>query len=118
MHRRLLLLLALIVAMTGSARTEAEIQIGFANPLSGPYALSGHRNQVAVETAVYDLNRRGGVLDEQVQLVTVDDACGLEQALVAARELVAAGARFVVGHLCSHSSLLAAGTLIVVVSMS
>jgi branched-chain amino acid transport system substrate-binding protein len=109
MHRRLLLLLALIVAMTGSARTEAEIQIGFANPLSGPYALSGHRNQVAVETAVYDLNRRGGVLDEQVQLVTVDDACGLEQALVAARELVAAGARFVVGHLCSHSSLLAAG---------
>jgi branched-chain amino acid transport system substrate-binding protein len=109
MHRRLLLLLALIVAMTGSARTEAEIQIGFANPLSGPYALSGHRNQVAVETAVYDLNRRGGVLDEQVHLVTVDDACGLEQALVAARELVTAGVRFVVGHLCSHSSLLAAG---------
>lgn len=109
MYRCLLFLLALLIAMTGSGRTEAEVRVGFANPLSGPYALSGHRNRVAVETAVGDLNRRGGVLGEQVQLVTVDDACGLEQALVAARQLVAAGVRFVVGHLCSHSSLLAAG---------
>jgi branched-chain amino acid transport system substrate-binding protein len=109
MYRCLLFLLVLIIAMTGSGRTEAEIPIGFANPLSGPYALSGHRNRVAVETAVGDLNLRGGVLGGQVQLVTVDDACGLKQALVAARRLVAAGVRFVVGHLCSHSSLLAAG---------
>lgn len=109
MYRCLLFLLALTIAMTGSGRTEAEIRIGFANPLSGPYALSGNRNQVAVETAVYDLNRRGGVLGEQVQLVTVDDACGLQQALVAARKLISAGVRVVVGHLCSHSSLLAAG---------
>jgi branched-chain amino acid transport system substrate-binding protein len=108
-YRYLLFLLALIIAMTGSGPTEAEIRIGFANPLSGPYALSGHRNRVAFETAVGDLNRRGGVLGEQVQLVSVDDACGLEQALVAARKLVTAGIRFVVGHLCSHSSLLAAG---------
>jgi branched-chain amino acid transport system substrate-binding protein len=109
MYRCLLFLLALIIAMTGSGRTEADIRIGFANPLSGPYALSGHRNQVAIETAVGDLNRHGGVLGEQVQLVTVDDACGLQQAQVAAGKLVAAGVRFVVGHLCSHSSLLAAG---------
>lgn len=109
MYRCFLFLLAIIIAMTGSGRTEAEIRIGFANPLTGPYALSGHRNRVAVETAVYDLNRRGGALGEQVQLVTVDDACGLEQALGAALKLVAAGVRFVIGHLCSHSSLLAAG---------
>ena len=109
MYRCLLFLLAVIVAMTGSGRTEAEIRLGFANPLTGPYALSGHRNRVAVETAVYDLNRHGGVLGEQVQLVVVDDACGLEQALVAARKLVAADVRVVIGHLCSHSSLLAAG---------
>jgi len=109
MCRCLFLLFVLTIAMTGSGRTEAEIRIGFANPLSGPYALSGHRNRVAVETAVGDLNRRGGVLGQQVQLVTVDDACGLQQALAAARRLVAAGVRFVVGHLCSHSSLLAAG---------
>jgi branched-chain amino acid transport system substrate-binding protein len=109
MGRYLLFLLAFIVMVTGSGPTEAEVRIGFANPLTGPYALSGHRNRVAVETAVHDLNRRGGVLGEQVQLVTVDDACGLEQTLVAARKLIAAGVRFVVGHLCSHSSLLAAG---------
>lgn len=108
MCRQLVFLLAVVVALTGSGPAGAEIQIGFANPLTGPHALSGQRNRVAVETAVYDLNRRGGVLGEQVQLVAVDDACGLDQALAAARALVAAGVRVVVGHLCSHSSLLAA----------
>lgn len=109
MCRQLVLLLAVIVALAGSGPAAAETRIGFANPLSGPYALSGQRNRVAVETAVHDLNRRGGVLGEQVQLVMVDDACGLDQALVAARKLVAARVQVVVGHLCSHSSLLAAG---------
>jgi branched-chain amino acid transport system substrate-binding protein len=41
-------------------------------------------------------------------LVSADDACGVEQAEAAARQLVDAGARLVVGHLCSHSSLVAA----------
>jgi branched-chain amino acid transport system substrate-binding protein len=48
-------------------------------------------------------------LGEPVRLITADDACGLERAVAAARELVGAGVRFVVGHACSHSSLLAAG---------
>ena len=36
--------------------------------------------------AVADLNAAGGVLGEQVQLVTVDDFCDPEQAVAAARE--------------------------------
>jgi branched-chain amino acid transport system substrate-binding protein len=87
----------------------AEIAIGLANPLAEPYALSGERNRIAVETAVRDLNERGGVLDQEVTLVSADDACGLEQSLEAARQLIAAGVAVVVGHMCSHSSLLAAG---------
>jgi branched-chain amino acid transport system substrate-binding protein len=39
----------------------------------------------------------------------VDDACGTKRAIAAARTLVEAEVRVVVGHLCSHSSLLAAG---------
>lgn len=103
----LLPLVALILAASGPG--EAEVRIGFANPLSGPYAVSGHRNLVAVETAVRDLNRNGGVLGQQVELVTADDRCGLEQALEAASSLVEADVDMVVGHMCSHSSLLAAG---------
>ena len=40
----------------------AEIMIGFANPLSGPFSQSGERNRIAVEMAIEDLNawRRAG----------------------------------------------------------
>lgn len=106
--RGLVCLLAGALALaSGSAR--AEVKIGFANPLSGPYALSGTRNLVAVQMAVRQLNEAGGVLGEPLVLTAVDDVCGLEQAVGAAHELVAAGVVMVVGHMCSHSSLLAAG---------
>ena len=58
---------------------------------------------------VEDLNARGGVLGQKVRLIEADDACGLEEAVAAAQRLVDAGVRFVVGHRCSHSSLMAAG---------
>jgi branched-chain amino acid transport system substrate-binding protein len=41
--------------------------------------------------AVADLSARGGVLREQLELVTADDYCDGEQAVAAANELVAAG---------------------------
>ena len=102
-----LLLGALALTLPGSAA--AEIRLGFASPLSGPYALTGGDRRAVVELAVADLNRNGGVLGQPVRLVIADDACGLQQAIEAARKLVSAGAPAVIGHLCSHSSLLAAG---------
>jgi branched-chain amino acid transport system substrate-binding protein len=86
-----------------------EIRLGFAAPLAGPLAATGARHRDAVELAVEDLNRRhGGALGRPVRLVAADDGCGVEQAEAAARRLVEAGVRFVVGHLCSHSALVAA----------
>jgi branched-chain amino acid transport system substrate-binding protein len=102
-----LLVGALALTLPGSAA--AEIQLGFASPLSGPYAVSGAHSRAAVELAVADLNRNGGVLGQPVRLVVADDACGLQRAIDAARELVSAGVPAVIGHMCSHSSLLAAG---------
>lgn len=92
---------ALAVAADGA---RAEIRIGFASPLSGPYALSGTRSLIAVQMAVRQLNETGGVLGEPLALTAVDDLCGLEKAVGAAHELVAAGVVMVVGHMCSHSS--------------
>jgi branched-chain amino acid transport system substrate-binding protein len=109
MRQRHFCALAVIVASVLSGPVAADVAIGFANPLSGPHSTTGGRNRAAVAQAVEDLNARGGVLGQPVRLVEADDACGLEQAVAAARQLVDAGARFVVGHLCSHSSLMAAG---------
>ena len=102
---RLLTVAAALLALPASA---GEIRIGLANPLTGPLAASGQRNRVAVELAIRALNQDGGVLGQPLQLVAVDDACGTDRAAAAALELVEAGVRFAVGHLCSHSSLMAA----------
>ena len=51
--------------------------------------------------AVADINAAGGVLGQQVQLITVDDFCDPEQAVAAAKKLVGDGVIFVVGHYCS-----------------
>jgi branched-chain amino acid transport system substrate-binding protein len=109
MRQRHFCALAVIIASVLSWPVSADIAIGFANPLSGPYAAWGHRNRAAVALAVSDLNARGGVLGQKVRLIEADDACRLEQAVAAAHRLVDAGVRFVVGHMCSHSSLMAAG---------
>jgi branched-chain amino acid transport system substrate-binding protein len=109
MRLHITLLIGMALAAAAPPDAAAEIPVGFASPLTGPMALSGERNRLAMEMAVSDLNESGGVLGESVNLVVVDDACGVEKSVDAARELVRAGVRFVVGHFCSHSSLLAAG---------
>jgi branched-chain amino acid transport system substrate-binding protein len=108
MRPRFFCALALIASVVPGP-VAADIAIGFANPLSGPYATTGGRNRAAVERAVEDLNERGGVLGQKVRLIEADDVCGVDQAVAAARRLVEQGVRFVVGHACSHSSLMAAG---------
>ena len=52
-----------------------------------------------------DLNAAGGVLGQQVQLITADDYCDPEQAVAAAKKLVSEAVIFVVGHYCSGASI-------------
>jgi branched-chain amino acid transport system substrate-binding protein len=103
MVRARLCLIVLIAALGGPAR--ADVLIGLASPLTGPMAWAGASNHLGAESAVADLNSRGGVLGEQVELIEVDDFCDPQQALVAAEKLVAADVTLVIGHHCSHSTL-------------
>jgi branched-chain amino acid transport system substrate-binding protein len=83
-------------------------KVGLANPLSGPLAATGQRNHMAVRLAVETINATGGLLGRRVELVAADDACGTDQAAAAALDLVKASVSLVVGHMCSHASLIAA----------
>jgi len=47
-------------------------------------------------------------LGDEVRLIAVDDGCDAERAGAAALELVKAGVKAVIGHMCSHASLIAA----------
>ena len=56
MRRYLSLIFGVAVAAAAPQNAASEIPIGFANPLTGPFSLSGERNRIAVEMAVGDLN--------------------------------------------------------------
>ena len=98
-----LFIVMLAAALGGPAR--AEILIGMAGPITGKDAWFGEQIERGAAMAVADLNAAGGVLGQQVQLITADDFCDPEQAVAAARKLVSERVIFVVGHLCSGASI-------------
>ena len=97
----LALTLALLIA--GSGR--AEIKVGIAGPLTGPNQGQGDQQEVGAQKAITHINESGGLLGQEIIVTSVDDACDPDQAVAAAEQLVAQGVIFVVGHLCSSTSL-------------
>jgi branched-chain amino acid transport system substrate-binding protein len=93
----------LIAGLSYPAR--ADVLIGAAGPITGQLAWLGEQMQRGAEMAVADINAADGVLGQQVRLITADDFCDSEQAVAAARKLISDGVVFVVGHLCSESSI-------------
>jgi len=93
------------LAVTGA---HADILIGGVGPLTGAYANIGEQMQRGAETAVADLNAAGGVLDQQLKIIFLDDACDASQAVAAAQKLVATKVPFVAVHYCSGASIPAA----------
>jgi branched-chain amino acid transport system substrate-binding protein len=83
----------------------AEVKIGAAGPLSGKYAWYGEQLLLGVQTAVAELNAKGGVLGRQVQVTQGDDDCDAEQGIAVARKLIADGVVFVSGHFCSGAAI-------------
>jgi branched-chain amino acid transport system substrate-binding protein len=97
--------LALICACTP---VRGDIVVAAAGPVTGQLAGLGEQMLVGVRQAVADINERGGVLGERLQLEIGDDQCDPKQAVAVANQLVAKGARLVAGHFCSGSSIPAA----------
>ncbi len=96
-------LLIVVAALGGLAR--ADVLIGMAGPMTGKNAWFGEQMERGATQAVADLNAKGGVLGQQVQLITVDDFCDPEQAVAAAKKLVSEHVIFVAGHYCSHAAI-------------
>src|SRR5262245_16469303 len=95
----------LALALLAAYPARAEIVIGVAGPMTGKEAWSGEQIQRGAEMAVADINAAGGLLGDQLRLVTADDFCDPQQAVVAARKLVDDGAVAVMGHYCSGASI-------------
>jgi len=104
-RRRLLAIVIMSAAALGARPAGAEILIATAGPMTGIYAWAGERYQRGAGLAVEDLNARGGVLGQRVELIVGDDFCDPDQAVALARKLASDGVVFVAGHWCSHASI-------------
>jgi branched-chain amino acid transport system substrate-binding protein len=93
----------LVGLAAGGAR--ADITIGVAGPMTGPFAVLGQEMRAGVAAAVDDLNRAGGVNGQMLQVEVMDDACDAKTADAVANQLTGKGAVMVVGHICLSASL-------------
>ncbi len=84
---------------------QAQIKIGVAAPLTGNIQWLGEQQEAGAQKAVDDLNDNGGLLGQEIEIISVDDGCDPNQAKAAAEQLVSQGVVFVDGHMCSSASL-------------
>jgi len=100
-----ILLAALALSAISLDSVRAEILIATAAPIAGQYSWMGEQYRQGTQRAVADLNAKGGVLGQKVDLVVGDDGCDAEQAVAVAKNLVSQGVIFVAGHFCSGASI-------------
>lgn len=96
-----------LFAVAGAANAET-IQIGIAGPMTGPVTQYGDMVKEGALTAIEMINAAGGVNGDQLEAVFFDDACEPKQAVAVANNIVSSDVRFVVGHVCSGSTIPAA----------
>jgi branched-chain amino acid transport system substrate-binding protein len=108
MVRAGLLVGVIAIAAFCATSARADIRIGVAGPMTGVYAWAGDRYLRGTGLAVEDLNAKGGVLGQRVELISGDDFCDADQAVALAHKLASDGVVLVAGHWCSHASIAAA----------
>lgn len=97
-------LLATIAAWCIAA-AQAEILVGVPAPYTGRNAWIGGQTERGAKLAVRHLNEAGGILGEPIGTITADDYCNGDQAVAAARKLIAHGVDVVMGHDCSGAAI-------------
>ncbi|MGD9769419.1 MAG: ABC transporter substrate-binding protein, partial [Pseudolabrys sp.] len=100
---------ALAFSVAVATTATAQIKIGFQAPLTGPAATDGVSAKVAAELAVQDINAKGGVLGQKIELVIYDDQAKTDEAVFTANKLVGQdGVKFAVSGSYSASGRAAA----------
>lgn len=96
-----------VVAAFGlfAGAASAQVKIALNGPITGQLASFGEQMKRGAEMAVADLNAKGGVNGQKIQLVIGDDQCDPKQAVAVANRAVQEKVAVVIGHFCSGSSI-------------
>lgn len=95
---RLIVLLCLF-AWSAAAQEKPPIRIAHTAPLSGPLALIGKLQAIAVDIGAADVNAAGGINGSRLEIIHYDDQLKPEQGILRIREAINAGAVGIIGPL-------------------
>lgn len=85
---------------------EDTVKIGVAGPHSGAYAAFGEQFWRGAKQAADEINKQGGILGKQIELIKADDACEPKQAVAVANRIIdREEVQAVIGHFCSSSTI-------------
>lgn len=85
----LVVTLALVLAACQQKPAEPQtIQIGLQAPLTGDFAAEGQWAKQSVEVAQELINKKGGVLGKQIEIIVADDASNPKDSALAAQKLI------------------------------
>jgi branched-chain amino acid transport system substrate-binding protein len=90
--------LALAVGLAFGGAASAQVKIGVGGPLTGPNAAFGAQLKNGAEQAVADINAKGGINGQKIELFFGDDVSDPKQGVSVANKFVGEGVKFVVGH--------------------
>lgn len=92
--------------LTAASLAHAEtVKIAIAGPMSGSVAQYGDMVKAGALTAIEQINAAGGAGGNKLEVVLMDDACEPKQAVAVANKIVSQNIRFVIGHVCSGSTI-------------
>ena len=95
---------ATFAAVSGAAQAET-VKIAIAGPLTGAVAQYGDMVKAGALTAIEQINAAGGANGNKFEAVLMDDACEPKQAVAVANKIVSQGIKYVIGHVCSGSTI-------------
>jgi branched-chain amino acid transport system substrate-binding protein len=98
MKRMMVTGLAAVASLALATAASAQIKVGVAGPLTGPNAAFGAQLKNGAEMAAADINAKGGINGQKIELVFGDDQSDAKQGVSVANKFVGDGVKFVVGH--------------------
>src|SRR5215510_6680629 len=91
----LIVMLAVVAWLAPGATPADPIRIAYIDPLSGPFAATGENGLNQFRFAADGINKAGGVLNRQIEIVPYDNKVSPQESLIQLKKVVSDGIQFV-----------------------
>ena len=90
----LAVVLAMVAGLAPSATPADPIRIAYIDPLSGPFAATGENGLNQFKYAADFINKAGGVLGRQIEMVPLDNKVSPQESLIQLKKVIGDGIQF------------------------